>query len=384
MSMMFRPATVDARKPLIGLYGLSGGGKTYSALLLARGLVGPAGKIKMIDTESGRGSFFADKVPGGYDVLQLGEPFSTERYMEAIALALQAPIDALIIDSCSHEWEGVGGVTDKAMAIERATDKPGLHCWKEPKMVHARMMFRLLQAPVPVIICLRGKRKSKQMKVPIEGKAGRFKTQIVKDEHPTPLQDSDFIFEMTVHAEVMLAPGKDEPGPNQRGGWLRVTKVGHPDLEQVFVTGERVSIETGERLAAWCKGAEPPARRPTVSSGPAAATVAPKTTQAPPATSAPPSGQGVSPGDPVAITFPRDPHAPKEQWRDYLKAARGQLLKLKTHAEVNDWLTLNDKGLEALLAAFPDLDQWFAGEIDKHRQSLPPPPEPVNEQEPPL
>jgi hypothetical protein len=37
----FRPATRTEAKPLIGLYAESGNGKTWSALLLARGFVGP-------------------------------------------------------------------------------------------------------------------------------------------------------------------------------------------------------------------------------------------------------------------------------------------------------------------------------------------------------
>jgi hypothetical protein len=38
MTYSFRPAKRSEAKPLIGLYAESGAGKTYSALLLARGL----------------------------------------------------------------------------------------------------------------------------------------------------------------------------------------------------------------------------------------------------------------------------------------------------------------------------------------------------------
>ena len=59
------PATQQSVKPLIGLYGKSGGGKTLSALYLMRGIVGPKGRIVGVDTENGRMSMFADLVPGG-------------------------------------------------------------------------------------------------------------------------------------------------------------------------------------------------------------------------------------------------------------------------------------------------------------------------------
>ena len=83
--MTFRPATVAGTKALTCIYSESGGGKTYSALLLARGLVGPTGRIAMIDTENRRGELYADDPKiGGYDVQQLGEPFSPQRYIDMI------------------------------------------------------------------------------------------------------------------------------------------------------------------------------------------------------------------------------------------------------------------------------------------------------------
>jgi hypothetical protein len=238
MTLQFRPATRSRRRPLIGFYGLSGSGKTYSALMLARGLAGPEGKIAMIDTETGRGSDYEDVIPGGYDVLDLNEPFSPQHYIEAIDALVRAKPAVGIIDSMSHEWEGSGGVTEMATEIEIRSGKPGLHCWKEPKMQHARMMLKLLRTPMPVICCLRAKRKSRQ------GKDEKGKTVIVKDEFATPKQDGDFIFEMTVHAELM---------PDHM---LRVTKLGHPALAEIFKTGEMVTIETGQKLALWCAGKE--------------------------------------------------------------------------------------------------------------------------------
>src|SRR5215472_5863573 len=58
MNPGFRPATRAEAKPLIGLYSESGCGKTWSALLLARGFAGPLGRIGMIETEAGRGEAY--------------------------------------------------------------------------------------------------------------------------------------------------------------------------------------------------------------------------------------------------------------------------------------------------------------------------------------
>lgn len=241
MGYEFRPAVRSDTKPLIGLYGQSGSGKTYSALLLARGMVGANGRIGMIDTESGRGSLYADVLPGGYEVMTLGDPFTPKRYIEALTAAEDAGFDVVIIDSASHEWEGIGGVLDMAGDIEQRTGKPGLHCWKEPKLEHGRFVLKLLQAKVPVILCLRAKFKSRQVK------NERGKNEIVKDDHTSPQQADDFIFEMTAHAEVLL------------DHTINLTKCSHPDLRACFPAQGPLKIEHGEKIAAWSRGAAKPA-----------------------------------------------------------------------------------------------------------------------------
>jgi DNA polymerase III delta prime subunit len=221
--------------PLIGFYGESGTGKTYSALLLARGLVGQTGKIIMLDTENGRGRLYADVIPGGYDVIDLTDPFSPMRYREAMAAAIKAECSALIIDSMSHEWEGVGSVLDMAHEIEERSGKPGLHCWKTPKMEHAKMMLSILQAPVPVIVLMRAHYKSRQGRNEKTGK-----TEIIKDDHTTPIQSEAFIYEMTVHGEIM------------RDHKFRMTKCSHPALVPCFPKDGMIEIKHGELLRQWC------------------------------------------------------------------------------------------------------------------------------------
>lgn len=244
-SPIFRPAARTNTKPLIGLYGQSGCGKTYSSLLLARGFVGPNGKIAMIDTESGRGELYADVIPGGYSVMQIVEPFSPKAYIAAIKAAEAANVDALVIDSVSHEWEGLGGVTDMAADKERASGKPGLHCWKEPKMEHQRFVLKLMQTPLLVIVCMRAKFKSRQVKNERTGK-----NEIVKDDYTTPIQAEDFIYECTVHAEIM------------RDHTMNVTKHSHPSLKSVFVSGKPATMEMGKQLAAWANGGANAAPKP--------------------------------------------------------------------------------------------------------------------------
>lgn len=91
----------------IGLSGPSGFGKTYSALLLAKGITNDWNKIALIDTENNSASLYSHL--GDFNVLSLQQPFSPERYMEAIKLCENAGMELIIIDSISHEWQGKGG-----------------------------------------------------------------------------------------------------------------------------------------------------------------------------------------------------------------------------------------------------------------------------------
>ena len=94
----------------LALQGPSGSGKTYSSLLLAYGLVGNWDKIAVIDTENNSSHLYSHL--GNYNVLSLSEPFSPERYIEAIELCEKEGMKAIIIDSISQEWEGSGGIIE--------------------------------------------------------------------------------------------------------------------------------------------------------------------------------------------------------------------------------------------------------------------------------
>ncbi|WP_339838501.1 AAA family ATPase [uncultured Flavobacterium sp.] len=90
----------------VGMSGPSGYGKTYSALLLAFGITNDWNKIAVIDTENNSASLYSHL--GEFNILPLNEPFSPERYIEAIKICEASDIEVLIIDSISHEWSGKG------------------------------------------------------------------------------------------------------------------------------------------------------------------------------------------------------------------------------------------------------------------------------------
>lgn len=242
----FRPAKRSEAKPLIGLYAESGAGKTWSALLLARGFVGPQGKIGMIETEGGRGEANVGREPvGDFLVRPIRSNFAPSEYGKAIDDAEKEGLDALIIDSASHEWEGAGGVLGMA-AANQAAGKKGVLVWQQPKMDHQRhFMLRLMQTPIPlVIVCMRAKYPM------MEKKGNGGSKEWIRSEVLEPKQADDILFEMFVHGWI------------DQSHKLHVTKYTLPELENVIINGEPICIETGRRLAAWAKGENVAAKEP--------------------------------------------------------------------------------------------------------------------------
>lgn len=243
MNFNFRPAKRSNAKPLIGLYSQSGCGKTKSALMIAHGFVGgDMSKVGMIETESGRGEAYAsDPSLGGYSVLSLHDDFSPANYGKAIKAAEGAKLQALIVDSASHEWEGAGGVLSMA-ADNEAKGWKGQIVWTAPKMAHSReFMFRLTQTPIPlVIVCMRAKYAL------VEFINDKGKKDMKRDEVPSPKQSEDILYELFVH------------------GWIdhqhkfHGTKYTIDDLRQCIRDGEPITEQSGRRLAAWAAGGEAP------------------------------------------------------------------------------------------------------------------------------
>lgn len=233
MSFEIRPATRQGIVPWIDLFGESGTGKSMSSLLLARGLAGPTGKIVLCDSEERRGSLYADVIPGGYDVIDFGPPFSPARYLEVCEAAFASKPAVVVIDSMSHEWAGEGGILDMATQNEEKSGKTGLHNWRIPKIEHQRLVNRLLRSPVPLICAIRAKYKTRQAKE-------NGKTVIITDDETSPIQSEEFIFEATAHMEV------------RQDHSIRLTKCSHPSLRECFPTAGPITVEHGQAVARWC------------------------------------------------------------------------------------------------------------------------------------
>ncbi len=112
--MQLQIANRQSVKIKMALQGPSGSGKTFSALLMAFGLCGDSSRIALIDSENQSSQLYAHL--GGFNVLNLQASFTPERYIQAIQNCEKASMEVIIIDSISHEWEGIGGISRQPLS----------------------------------------------------------------------------------------------------------------------------------------------------------------------------------------------------------------------------------------------------------------------------
>jgi len=232
------PADRAGAHLLIQLYGPPRSGKTYTALRIARGMVGPKGKIGVLDTESGRARLYSDKVPGGFAVGELTPPYTPRRYLEAIEEFLRYGVDILVVDSFSHCWEGPGGVLEMADQAEESGRK-GLAKWLGPKRDYKKLVSFLLSTRLHMILCSRAKQPI------VEAVVNGEKALVTQPWEP--IQDKRLKYEMTIVVPMSLDGGY-ETDPDR----LKVPG----GLAHLF-RGELLDETTGMAIAAWVKGGKP-------------------------------------------------------------------------------------------------------------------------------
>lgn len=231
MSFQVETAVRQGARLLIQLSGVSGAGKTYSALQLAYGLAGnDASKVVGICTENRRMSLNADCLPGGarFRIINFSAPFSPERYIAAIDAAVGAGAEVIVIDSVTHEWESEGG-------CEWIANQTRFPDWKRAKAQHKRFMTHMLQSPAHIIACTRA----------------REKVDFADPKNPRPLgiqpiQEKNFSFEATV--SLMM---------HDQGRRQDVLKC-PADLQQILGRGtDYLTAADGAALRSWVDGGTP-------------------------------------------------------------------------------------------------------------------------------
>lgn len=225
----FTRAKRKKAKLRLALDSVSGGGKTFSSLLIAQGL---GGKIAMVDTEHGSGSLYAGLCE--YDIAEMHPPFHPKKYIDAIKSAEEAGYNVIILDSLSHAWAGEGGLLemhDKATAASRSGNS--YTAWREVTPYHNKLVEAILQSSCHIIATMRSKQEYAQTK---DGD----KT-VIKKLGLAPVQREGMEYEFTVVFDLsqdhVATASKDRTG---------LFDGSH------FVP----TVETGEKLLEWLSEGE--------------------------------------------------------------------------------------------------------------------------------
>ena len=154
----FKKAERKSRRLKIAFDGVSGSGKTYSALRLAFCLVkaGMASKVAVIDTENDSASLYAGECPDGidfdFDTMNL-QNFGPQDFTHAMKAAFKEGYDCVVVDSLSHAWVGKGGALD----LVDAKGGNSFTAWKDITPLQREMVDTIVHAPASVLCTMRSK-----------------------------------------------------------------------------------------------------------------------------------------------------------------------------------------------------------------------------------
>jgi len=216
-------------RAIVMLYGKSGSGKTYSALRIARGLVGPKGVIGVLDTEHRRGLYYSDDFE--YVHAEMKAPYSPARYLQALREFERQGVDCMIVDSLSHIQEGEGGLIEMAEKQGESMKSDSFAKWAKPKAEWKRVRNAFLQSPIHLVFCARAKN-------PLEPGEGR---KMVKGDL-VPIVPADFEYEVVISLGIEVDTHQIIPTklPNQLAG--------------AFPLDQFITEQSGRALAQWLDG----------------------------------------------------------------------------------------------------------------------------------
>ncbi len=209
-------------KMKMAVQGPSGSGKTYSSLLLAYGLIGNWEKIVVIDTENESSNLYAHI--GGYKVLSLSEPFTPEKYIDAITLCEQAGMEVIIIDSITHEWENLldyhGSLAGNSFAN-----------WNKVTPRHNQFIQKILQSNSHIIATIR----TKQDYVLSEKNGKMVPEKVGLKSVQRDGMDYEFTLVFDLDIKNYATASKDRTGLFMNS------------------SANKLSIETGKQIREWCE-----------------------------------------------------------------------------------------------------------------------------------
>lgn len=182
----------------LALTGVSGAGKTLSALYIAYGMTDDWDKIAVIDTEHERARFYADREDlgtGSFYYEPFSPPYSPDRYKQLVSEAAKTvgTDGVVIIDSLSHAWKNEGGVLDIQSRIAEQRGKNSYTAWNEAGKVQNDLINTILAVDCHTIVTMRSK-MDYVMQENAQGKMAPVKVGLA----PVQREDTEYEFDIVL------------------------------------------------------------------------------------------------------------------------------------------------------------------------------------------
>lgn len=200
---MFTKVERQKAKARIALTGVSGAGKTVSALLLAYGITEDWNKVAVIDTEHERARFYANREDlgiGEFLYCPVCPPYTPDKYIQAVKEGYKhvGSDGVVIIDSLSHAWNGEGGVLSIRDTIAKRSGQNSFTAWNEAGNYQNRLIDSILSLDCHTIITLRVKMEY-SLQTDEKGKTKPVKLGLA----PVQREDTEYEF------DIVLSIGRD-------------------------------------------------------------------------------------------------------------------------------------------------------------------------------
>ena len=191
-SNVFQKATRQSKSLKIALAGISGAGKTLTALYLAQGMC-PAGKrIALVDTENKSASLYSNIVD--FDTVTLDD-HNPQNFINLIDNAIANNFGVLILDSSTHAYDGNNGLL-QLVAKEELRTRNKWTAWARPSELWTQFVRKIISANIHIIVTMRSKTKYAQTEKDANNKSTVIKLGL------EPIMKSEFEYEFDVFAEL--------------------------------------------------------------------------------------------------------------------------------------------------------------------------------------
>lgn len=222
MTLTLKKATKEHAKLHLALIGLSGSGKTYSALNLAKYLV-PDGTVLLLDSEHRTAKLYGDIFDFNHEEVTNYDP---RNYIKLIKEAEALGVDVLIIDSMSHAWNAIVDIANQEKS------KGPFGGWDKASPIYRQFIDAILGCNMHVIATMRqksdyviepnasGKQTPKKVGMKAENKESiEYEFDVVgefdRDDHSLKITKSRF---SEIDQKIFYLPGQELANELRR--WL--------------------------------------------------------------------------------------------------------------------------------------------------------------------